>query len=349
MILDLLCNDGSPIGVIPADIEGRGVGGAELAMMSLCSTLARRGHTVRVYNDPTQPGEHDGVFYLPLAAYENRLPRDAIIIYRSPNKRYDPRHMAPKVKKVWWSTDQYTIGDFRALAYLVDYVVTISDYHTKYHRDRYGIGAEKIGHIDLGVRVGEYQRAPVDRVQNSLLFCSIPDRGLRVLHAAWPLIQTVVPDATLTITSDYRLWGVDARNAEHRLMWAEHRGVSFLGKVARSQLVQIQMASEIMSYPCTYEELFCISAAECQVAGALPVTSGAGALPTTNEWGILILGEPTEPDFVKRFVERITSLLTKERDYLEKRRETMRLLAARRFDWDVIAARWEKVLTEGRL
>ena len=33
--IDLLCNDGSPIGVTPLNIYGRGVGGAELSMMTL--------------------------------------------------------------------------------------------------------------------------------------------------------------------------------------------------------------------------------------------------------------------------------------------------------------------------
>ena len=61
--IDLYCNDGSPLGVTPPDIYGRGVGGAELSMMSWAETMARRGHQVRIYNNPLALGVHDGVEY----------------------------------------------------------------------------------------------------------------------------------------------------------------------------------------------------------------------------------------------------------------------------------------------
>jgi glycosyltransferase involved in cell wall biosynthesis len=348
MRIDLLCNDGSPIGVIPPLIYGRGVGGAELAMMSLMHTFADRGHEVRVFNDPSSPGDYDGVHYQPLAAWDNRSPRDALIIFRSPNHRVRFEDLSG-VRRVWWSTDQYTVGDYAALAGQVEFCVTISPHHTDYHRKNYGIAREKIGHIDLGVRLSDYA-AGVEKVKNRLIFCSIPDRGLTVLHASWPLIKKVVPDASLVITSDYRLWGTGtANNQTHRLMWAGQPDVKFLGRVDRLDLTRYQQEAEILSYPCLYDELFCLSVAECQVAGTLPITTDAGALPTTNEYGILIPGEPTRPAWVTQFVERITVLLTTERLYLEERQRAAARGGRLRFDWNVIAEQWEHLLDKGRL
>lgn len=350
MIIHLLCNDGSPIGVTPNYIEGRGVGGAELAMMRLMETFAQRGHSVTVYNDPQPPGDYAGVIYSPISAYDNRTPRDVLIIFRSPNDRYNPVHMPPEVRKIWWSTDQYTVGDFRALAAMVDYVVTISPYHTNYHRRRYEIPMRKMGHIDIGIKVEEYHRPEITKIPNRMIFCSIPDRGLTILHAAWPLIKREVKDARLFITGDYTLWGsASAGNQHHRLMWASHDDIDFLGKVPRSRLVELQLQSMIMSYPCIYEELFCISAAECQVAGAYPVTSGYGALPTTNEFGSVIVGDPKSPAFVEKFAGRITSLLVNEIKYLEQRQSIMRNAAQNRFSLDVVAERWEELFENGRL
>jgi glycosyltransferase involved in cell wall biosynthesis len=111
--------------------------------------------------------------------------------------------------------------------------------------------------------------------------------------------------------------------------------------------VRFQRQAEIMAYPCTYDELFCIAAAECQVAGALPVYHPAGALPTTAEYGIAIPGIVTTPDFVDRFADRIGSLLTGERSYLGTRQAAMVEAARRRFDWNNIAAVWESVLEKG--
>jgi len=346
--IDLLCNDGSPIGIIPADIEGRGVGGAELSMMTLMELLGQRGHEVKVFNNPRIPGTHGKVDYLPLAAFENRTPRDVVIVFRSPNERFHRDQMPKTTRKIWWSTDQFTVGSFAAFSEKVEYIVTISPFHTGYHHNVYKIPTKKMGHIDLGVRLDEYE-GDVEKVEGRLIFCSIPDRGLPILHAAWALIKRDAPHASLVITSDYTLWGSSANNSQHRLQWAGSDDVSFRGKIPREQLTQLQMQSEIMSYPSVYEELFCISAAECQVAGAVPVTSGVGALVTTNEFGIIIPGSPKAPTWVNNFASRIVNLLTHEHEYLQQRQSAMVTGARRRFDWNVIAERWEELFEKGKL
>lgn len=348
--IELLCNDGSPLGVIPPDIDSRGVGGAELSMMTLMEMFAKRGHLVKVFNDPRQTGEYGGVEYLPIRFFNARGNRDVLIIYRSPNARAAP--ILAGLRKVWWSTDQFTIGNFTELSKKVDFCVTISPYHTNYHIKHWNIDPNKIGHIDLGVRIWEYEdgRKEIEKIPGRMIYCSVPDRGLKILHAAWPLIKRDAPDATLVITSDYRLWGgAGAGNTQYRLDWAGMEGVIFYGKVPRAELVKMQLEAEVLSYPCTYEELFCISAAEAQVAGALPVTTHAGALRTTNEFGIRITGDPRNPAFVRDFANRCATLITSDRTFMETRRQSMIVAARRRFDWFTIAKQWEKLFLEGRI
>lgn len=347
MKIDLICHDGSPLGVIPSDIYGKGVGGAELAMMSLMETFAKRGHQVRVYNNPSVAGDHSGVNYLSKQLFVRRERRDILIVFRSPN----PMLVSATARygRFWWSTDQHTVGDFRALASMVDFCVTISPYHTDYHQKYYNIEDKKIGHIDLGVRMEDYSE-PVDKVKNRMIYCSVPDRGLQILHSSWPLILKEIPDASLTITSDYTLWGVGARNQAHRLNWVGLQGVKFLGNIARERMVRLQQEAEIMPYPCTYDELFCLSVAECQVAGAFPVTTSIGALETTNAFGIKTTGDLKNPTMLREaFVDRIVALLTTDREYLETRVATMKAGAAQRFDWNKIADRWEYLFKEGKL
>jgi glycosyltransferase involved in cell wall biosynthesis len=283
-----------------------------------------------------------------------------LIVFRSPNLRYNPRYRSD-FKAFWWTTDQVTIGDFRALGASVDYVVTISPYHTEYHKRVYQIPADKIGHIDLGVRIEDYMDAlglervdhgqeDIEKVRNRMIYCSIPDRGLSVLLKCWPKIKEIVEDASLVITSDYTLWGAPgAGNSKFRLDWARQPDVHFLGAIPRKELIKQQLSAEVQAYPCTYEELFCISAAECQVAGAVPVTSAAGALETTNEFGLIVPGNPATDGFAGQFAERIATLLTAERSFLEQQRRMMQAGAIARFDWSAIAERWEQLFEEGRL
>lgn len=343
MKIALVCNDGSPLGVTPEDIYGRGVGGAELAMMSLTQTLAKRGHDVTIYNDTRFAKDYDGVHYGHRNNFNPMEPRDAIIVYRSPNPLVGPRHGAKHL--VWWSCDQYTVGSFKALSERVDSIVYISKFHANYFSTMYGIGPDKITTIDLGVRTWDYPSNPPERIRNRLIFMSIPDRGLRHLKPIYDQMKAVIPDLSLTITSDYRLWGVNANNMQHRLMWAGTPGVEFLGAIPRKDLCRLQMQAEMMIYPCLYEELFCLSVAEAQVAGAFPITTVSAALETTNEWGIKLDGVPGAPDFNNSVAERAIDLLTTERNFLDARRKSMMTLATKRFDWDRIAKEWEAVLS----
>lgn len=343
MKIDLIVNDGSPMKVIPEDIYGRGVGGAELAMISLMEQLAVNGHSVRVFNDPSRYGQHGKIFFGAVSEFQRDDDRDILIVFRSPN----PRAIGAKAERIiWWSCDQQTTGSFSKFQQYVDLIVTISPYHTDYMKRSYDMPEEKMHHIDLGVR-DDYD-LEIEKVKNKLIYCSIPDRGLAKLFDAWPMIRGEVPDATLVITSDYRLWGqASPNNHHHRLLWAGSEGVEFLGKVPRSGLIIHQLEAEVMAYPCTYEELFCISAAECQVAGAYPVTSEYAALATTNVFGSFVKGDARGQGYAKRFADKVVALLTDEREELEKAQREMREKAKAKWSWAEIAKLWEHLFKTG--
>lgn len=331
--IDLYCNDGSPIGITPPDIYSRGVGGAELSMMTWAETMASWGHKVRIYNNPKAPGEYGGVEYLPQNAYDPGKYRDVFIVYRSPNPHIKSSNAGMKIH---WSTDQFTVGHFgRDIFPFVDRVVCISPYHVDYHQRTYGVEDDKIGYFDLGVRLEDYTEK-VEKIPGRCVFCSVPDRGLDILRIVWPDIKKQVPYASLVITSDYTLWGVGPNNHQHRLNWLHEQDVIFLGNINRARLAQEQQAAVCQSYSATYEELFCISTAECQVAGTTPVTSTFGALQTTNQWGLTIKGNPMERSWQKQFIDGVVTVLETNPDTTK-----MSKAARKRFNWTRICDQWE--------
>lgn len=348
MKIHILCNDGSPIDKTWAHIHGPGVGGAELALLSLSEQFVEDGHEVHIFNQTGDDVQiQKGIHFENIDACPSEADDRILIVFRSPNHRIAGKKYE---RLIWWSADQYTIGNFKRFSAMVDFVVTISSHHTDYHTKTYGIPRNHIEHIDLGVRPEYADLKDIEKQKNLCIFCSVPDRGLNILYAAWPIIKRDVPDARLIITSDYRLWGwPNPRNHHHRLMWTDADGVNFLGRVPRHELVQLQLASELLVYPCTYDELFCISVAECQVAGAYPITSSFGALPTTNFWGTILNGDPTRPQFVQEFTARAISLLTDERPFLEKQQKKMSVEARERFLWPNIAERWYELFENGRI
>lgn len=350
LTIDIFCNDGSPLNISPPDIYTRGVGGAELAMMTWASVMDSRGHKVRVYNNPNHQGNYDGVAYLPQSAFGWRDERDLFIAFRSPN-RYT--RTARAAVKIFWSTDQQTVGNFATDVFpYVDRIVCISPFHVDYHLTRYRPEYErmgysdldiKLGYFDLGVRVEEYDQQ-LEKVPGRCIFCSVPERGLEVLQLMWPKIKERVPNASLVITSDYTLWGApNPLNQEHRLNWLHHSDVDFMGKIPRARLVEEQLKAVCQPYPCTYEELFCISAAECLVAGVMPYTTAIGALPTTNQLGFVFEGNVLDSDWQKNFIERVCILLSST----TFKSESTRQCARARFDWNTICAQWEHLVATG--
>lgn len=339
--IDILCNDGSPLGITEKSIHGTatriGVGGAELALLTMCAGWKFYGNDITLYNNPNEGGA-SSFPQKTLNEFDPHAERDILIVFRSPNERA----INAKGKHIWWSCDQYTVGDFSQWAPWAQKIVCISPYHQEYFKTRYGI--QNTVYIDLPVRTWEYKHSKVQKIPKRCMFTSMPDRGLMPLHAAWARIVAKVPDASLVITSDWRLWSEGAdpyATNPYRVAWASLPNVIYKGAVPRSELIQYQLESDMHLYPCTYEELFCIAVAESQVAGALPLSSGLGALRTTN-MGMWLSGIPTEPDFVDVFVDKAVEYLT-HADLLTRSREYVQEVARKRFSLETILNKWDEV------
>lgn len=338
--IDVLANDGSPLSVTEKSITGTetriGVGGAELALLTLCAGWKFYGNDVTLYNNPNEGGASTFP-QKTLDEFDPKADRDILIIFRSPN----PRIFMDGVKgrKVWWSCDQYTQGSFAQFASWVDKIVCISPYHQTYFKNTYGILNTE--YIDLPIRTWEY-KDKVEKIKHRCIYTSMPDRGIMPLHAAWARIVSKVPDASLVITSDWRLWSEQAdpfATNPYRIAFASLPNVSYLGAVSRQKLIRCQMEADLHLYPCTYEELFCISVAESQVAGTVPLTSNRGALPTTNMSSV-ISGVPTDPEFIDIFVDKAVELLNDPK--LTDRQNYVREVAMRRFSLEHIVNQWEE-------
>ena len=153
-----------------------------------------------------------------------------------------------------------------------------------------------------------------------------------------------IPNLSLTITSDYRLWGAaSALNEKYIRRFMGKNGVRFLGAVSRKELIAEQLQAEIHAYPCTYDELFCYASAECQVAGCFPITSSMGALQTTN-MGQQISGNPLNQDWKHSFIQSVIWATNSHAPTREQQTKEIQQMAKERFSLDRILDEWDKVL-----
>ena len=309
-------------------LEGKGVGGAEQALIFLTRELAKQGHLVEVYNKPERVGLQNGVYYHKVEEFRYSDYADVFICFRNPIKNAE---MVNAPLKLFWSCDQYTVGNYKKNVFpIYDKVICISDFHKEYFLKEYDADPKQIEVISLGVNLPDYEKE-IKKVKGKMIFCSVPYRGLNELLPLYQKIKKQVPWASLFITSDYTLWGADPGNEAFKEMWQSQPDVHFLGKVPRQELVKHQLEAEVMAYPCNYDENFCISAAECISAGAIPVVFAHGALDTTiGKDGFI-----AKDDF--DFVSKVVKVL--------KGQSKINFVSARkRFDWKILANKWQTLL-----
>jgi len=310
LFIDIYCNDGSPLNLSPSDVHGKngrmGVGGAELALFTMIEHWLSKDYVVRLYNDPVRKDRDSRLEQYRRSEFRPPDKRDILITFRSPN----PVTVSAYGKKVWWSTDQRTVGNFAEFAKTQEKIVTISPHHAGYFESVYGI-RDTIT-MDLPVRVQDYCGKTVERNNHRALFSSVPDRGLPVLANVWDKIVDRVPDAELVVTSGWTLWdgqSDESRLLPYRLLFRDKRGrINYRGAVTRDELVKEQLGAGVLAYPNVYDELFCYAVAEAQVAGAIPVTSTIGALGTTNMLGGL-QGDPYSHTWQDAFVDKVVEVM----------------------------------------
>ncbi len=341
MKIEILCGGGSPDGVHLSDINGEngrvGVGGSELALLTMCEGWSKDGNEVVLYNNPKR---QDGFFeQRNVADFERCTRGDVVIFFREPTTK---ALYSGGAKKVFWSCDQYTVGDFAHFSKMVDKIVTISPFHTRYFQSTYNI--QNSIAIDIPIRTWEYE-FDIETVPNRLIFTSVPDRGLEYVAKTFPAIRQQVPNASLVITSDYRLWGVaNPMNNQYIQMFLRMEGVEFLGAVTRNRLIEEQMRAQVHYYPCCYDELFCIAVAESEVAGVLPITTPTGALESTN-MGIIIDGNPASPAIQQAFVQTTVEALSNPD--LHNIQSKLQDKARKRFNLKNIMQQWsEKIFND---
>lgn len=327
-----------PYPFIDPDFEGRGVGGAESSLILLAREFAKGGWEVEIYNRTDVSGEWHGVKYRGVAEFNYTTYADVFVLFRG----YHPavEHVNAALI-LFWSCDQYTdmpdIWDMKVFPN-VDKTVCISPYHKQFLDHNYKT-KEQTEVIELGVVWDDYKKS-VKKVDGRAIYCSVPMRGLRELAKYLPTIKARYPKFELIVTSDYRLWGMkDANNGEYAGLFDNMPYVKFLGKLPREKLVHYQKTSMVMAYPCNYEECFCISALECMAAGAIPVTTKMGALPTTvGDGGILLSNSNLDDEFVDWVVE-----LMKNRQKRLKLTHQGRKRAESR-SWDKVFKEWVQLI-----
>jgi glycosyltransferase involved in cell wall biosynthesis len=171
----------------------------------------------------------------------------------------------------------------------------------------------------------------------------MPYRGVEILAKVWDKISEEIPEALLVITADMRLWNPKIPEfalVDYKPLFLGLPNVHYFGALNRSELIQHELESQINLATNTYEELFCISVAECQVAGAIPISTNFGAIRTTN-MGKILLGNPEDKSWQNKYADIVIKNLQNQ-VILNRDIKNIQKKALKRFSPEVILQEWEE-------
>ncbi|MDK2820440.1 MAG: hypothetical protein PWP31_405 [Clostridia bacterium] len=322
------------------DMEGSGLPGSEAAIVQITRELSKR-HEVTVFNKTLREGIFNGVGYRNIGKFDYREKWDVMVVVRGQPPRLD---LVPAKLKLYWSIEENSnlVKDWTKLLPFVKKVITISSFHTQELLKNTEVPRDKIYQTRLGINDKEYSTV-LPKIKNKLIYCSVPRKGLDNMVQIFPLVKKVIPDARLVITSDYTLWGRKPQNEKYKKAFMRIPGVSFLGRIERERLIYEQKTSQLHVYPCTFKELFCISAMECQAAGTPSICSEIGALSTTIRDGVTgrVVKMKNGSVPIAEFAQEIIKLL-KNPIEIARMSKSARERALGYFTYDKIVREWEE-------
>lgn len=330
-----------------------GIGGSEIAAISISHELVKRGHRVRVFgNCPKSEGVYDGVEYLHWERNKSAK-TDVLIVSRTASALADPQFSFDAKTRLLWVHDVHCgapEGHVPAGLARADNILCLSKWHREYFLSAYpDLPPDKVVVTRNGIFPSRFAEMPAKK--NRLIYASSPDRGLMRLLDLFPKVREIVPDAELHVYYGFATWEEMARvrgdaNAREQINSIKQKlsttdGVILHGRVGQKELADAYLASKVLSYPTWFSETSCIAAAEAQAAGCVPVTTALAALNETVKHGVLLPPPDTSVEYGDAFVRNVIKLLCNDA-FRESLAGPGRTWAAVNLGWDLVAAEWEK-------
>lgn len=192
----------------------------------------------------------------------------------------------------------------------------------------------------------------------TMIFTSIPYKGLEVLAKIIPLIHQVHPDTKFKIFSSMSLYGP---SNDQFIELYEHlktlKNVEYSPVIDRDELVKHYQESAFFIHPNIWEETFCVSMAEAMRCGAYPIITDIGALAEVagekNATIVPIEGENTSKGWkvTENFLVNFANACCLALDYYEKEpkfyQEVSKIISdyvTEKYDWKKIAEQWKQLI-----
>ena len=268
-------------------------------------------------------------------------------------------HLPEEIKKsnhqykILWAHYAYDQQIFLNFEHnIVDHIVSPSQWNKNQFIKYLNVPEHKITVIPNGVAdMFTYD----NQKTKTMIFTSIPYKGLEVLSKIIPMIHQIHPDTKFKIFSSMSLYGP---SNDQFIELYEHLktlpNVEYSPAIDREELVKHYQESAFFIHPNIWEETFCVSMAEAMKCGAYPIITNIGALSEIagekNATIVPIEGAPTSKGYqvTENFLVNFANACCLALDYYEKEpnfyQEVSKIISdyvTEKYDWKKIAEQWQ--------
>ena len=215
----------------------------------------------------------------------------------------------------------------------IDKIILLSEWHKTFFQSYYQIPDNKIVIIGNGITINDF--IPIDdcrKQKNRFIWTSCLNRGIERCIEIIQLIHNVFPDTELHIFRNYENYENFVKSIKDLTY------IHFHGNVNNKQIIEEFKKSEYWFYPTTFNETYCISALESQMAGCIAISTDVASLNTTvGDHGLLIKNTLSN----KEIADEVISLM--KNDQLKNKLRNKGQEWAKKQDWSIISKKWIKL------
>jgi len=272
-------------------------------------------------------------------------------------------HLPQEIKKstheykILWAHhayDQQVFLDFDH--HIVNHIVSPSQWNKEQFIKYHNVPEDKITVIPNGVAdMFSYS----DQKSKTMIYTSVPYKGLEVLAQVIPRIQQHHPDVKFKIFSSMSLYGPGPDQFLHLYDHLKKMpNVDYSEAIDREELVKHYQESAFFIHPNIWEETFCVSMAEAMKCGAYPIITDIGALAEVagerNASVVPIEGENTSKGFkvTENFINNFTDACCQALDHYDKDKvfyhKVSKIISdyvTEKYNWETIASQWKQLVS----
>ena len=256
--------------------------------------------------------------------------------------------------KILWAHHAYDQHLFYEFDHnIVNHIVSPSEWNRQMFIQYHKVPEDKISVIPNGVaEMFSYS----DKKTKSMIYTSIPYKGLEVLAKVIPLVHKKHPDTKFKIFSSMSLYGDDQLDTyiDTYDLLKSLPNVEYSRAIDREKLVEHYQEAAFFVHPNKWEETFCVSMTEAMRCGAFPIITDIGALPEVagenNAQVVPIEGNPTNKgyevtdNFINNFAETCCLILDhydKDKSYHKQVSKRISDYVIEKYNWKTISNQWK--------